>query len=162
MTATTPRIAANAVQQATTTLTMAGRCCSCDHRRGQAHHDSGQGARHNAGARRVQHRRANGDGVNRASDPLLRTTDQDDRNGADYQQKHGRLAGQYLRHGDRSPDAAATARRAAAALLTLSSNSRRGTESATIPPPAWTYASPSLITAVRIAMAMSRSPWKSR
>src|SRR6478735_3614059 len=73
----------------------------------------------------------------------------------------------YGRHGrwspsGRRPAAAATARRAAAALLTVSSYSRCGTESATIPAPAWTCARPSLMSAVRMAMAMSRSPAKSR
>src|SRR6478736_1101360 len=76
----------------------------------------------------------------------------------------GRFGGGHARWSPsgRRPAAAATARRAAAALLTVSSYSRCGTESATMPAPAWTCAKPSLIRAVRIAIAMSRSPAKSR
>lgn len=65
-------------------------------------------------------------------------------------------------HGARNPEAAATARTTAAALLTVSSCSLLGTESATIPAPACTCATPSTMTAVRIAIAMSRSPWTSK
>ena len=66
-----------------------------------------------------------------------------------------------------SPDrpqcaAVATARRAAAALLTVSSNSAVGTESATMPGTGLHVRDAVLDTAVRIAIAMSRSPWKSR
>src|SRR4029079_14501944 len=100
--------------------------------------------------------------VYRARDPLARTADEDDRGADQHQDQHRPLAGQPVDHGVRRPEAEATARTAAAALLYLSSHSRTHTESATIPPPACTYARPSLITAVRIAMAMSRSPWKSK
>jgi hypothetical protein len=47
-------------------------------------------------------------------------------------------------------------------LLMVSSHSRAGTESATIPPPAWTCNVPSLMMAVRIAMAVSMLPLQER
>lgn len=50
----------------------------------------------------------------------------------------------------------------AAALLRHSVSSATGSESATIPAPAWTYAVPSRSSAVRMAMAVSESPAKSR
>src|SRR5579864_396020 len=46
------------------------------------------------------------------------------------------------------------------ALLTVSSYSAAGSESATIPPPAWTYATPSRSVTVRIAMHVSSAPPK--
>ena len=53
------------------------------------------------------------------------------------------------------------ARRTPRALLSVSSYSRSGTESATIPAPAWTMASPSCRISVRMAMQVSRFPRKS-
>lgn len=58
--------------------------------------------------------------------------------------------------------AAPTARSTAAALLRHSLSSSSGTESATTPAPACTYAVPSRSSAVRMAMAVSESPAKSR
>src|SRR5206468_2537487 len=58
--------------------------------------------------------------------------------------------------------ATATAFSGAVALFQLSAHSSSGTESATRPPPACTRATPSVITAVRIAIARSRSPAKSK
>lgn len=55
-----------------------------------------------------------------------------------------------------------TARSTAAALLRHSVSSATGSESATTPAPAWTYAVPSRRRAVRMAMAVSESPAKSR
>lgn len=55
-----------------------------------------------------------------------------------------------------------TARSTAAALLRHSVSSATGSESATTPAPAWTYAVPSRSRAVRMAMAVSESPAKSR
>ena len=43
----------------------------------------------------------------------------------------------------------------AAALFSVSSYSKAGSESATMPPPAWTWTTPSLTSAVRSAMAVS-------
>ena len=62
----------------------------------------------------------------------------------------------------RSRDATCTARTAAAALLRDSAYSRAGTESATMPPPACTLARPCAMTAVRMAIAMSMFPAKSK
>src|SRR5690606_19654047 len=93
---------------------------------------------------------------------------------------HGRREGrapEQEEHPDRGPTARAgrpahaspfsraatcTARTAAAALLRDSAYSSAGTESATMPPPAWTLARPSRISAVRIAIAMSMFPSKSK
>lgn len=58
--------------------------------------------------------------------------------------------------------ASATARNIARRLLMVSSHSSAGTESATIPPPACTWSSPFLITAVRMAMAVSMLPFHAR
>ena len=58
--------------------------------------------------------------------------------------------------------AVCTARRTAAALFRHSVSSATGSESATMPAPAWTYAVPSRSRAVRMAMAVSESPAKSR
>ncbi len=55
-----------------------------------------------------------------------------------------------------------TARSTAAALLRHSLSSATGSESATTPAPACTYAVPSRSRAVRMAMAVSESPAKSR
>src|SRR5512132_57914 len=60
----------------------------------------------------------------------------------------------------RRVSAAAMARRTAAALFRHSASSAAGSESATMPAPAWTYAMPSLRSAVLMAMAVSRSPEK--
>src|SRR5882672_1294776 len=54
------------------------------------------------------------------------------------------------------------ARNTALALACVSRHSFSGTESATIPAPAWTCMRPALIKAVRIAMARSMSPLKPR
>src|SRR5690606_23616937 len=56
------------------------------------------------------------------------------------------------------PTTMAAARNIARALLCVSIHSSAGTESATTPPPACTKSLPSLITAVRIAFAVSMSP----
>src|SRR5258707_3072957 len=58
--------------------------------------------------------------------------------------------------------AISAARSTARALARVSCNSLSGTESATIPAPAWTCIWPSFTTAVRIAMARSISPLKPR
>ena len=59
--------------------------------------------------------------------------------------------------------AVGTAARRALALLRVSSSSWAGTESATMPAPAWTQARPSgRQTMVRMAMAVSMLPEKSR
>lgn len=58
--------------------------------------------------------------------------------------------------------AVCTARRTAAALLRHSVSSAAGSESATTPAPAWTWAVPSRSRAVRMAMAVSEFPAKSR
>src|SRR5699024_978362 len=58
-------------------------------------------------------------------------------------------------HAGRSVSAEAAARRAAAAFDWVSRCSMVASESATTPPPACTWAVPSLMTAVRIAIAMS-------
>ncbi len=55
-----------------------------------------------------------------------------------------------------------TARTAAAALSRDSAYSAASTESATMPAPACTLARPSRISAVRIVIAMSMSPAKSK
>src|SRR5699024_9217667 len=75
-----------------------------------------------------------------------------------------RAAGGGVRraHAGRSVSAAAAARSAAAAFDWVSRCSMVASESATTPPPAWTCAVPSLITAVRMAIAMSMSPAKSK
>ena len=65
-------------------------------------------------------------------------------------------------HAGRRVSAEAAARSAAAALAWVSRCSMVASESATTPPPACTCAVPSLITAVRIAIAMSMSPAKSK
>ena len=57
--------------------------------------------------------------------------------------------------------AMATARITAAALARHSASSASGTESATMPAPACTWATPLLMTAVRMVIAMSRLPAKS-
>src|SRR6185369_5547323 len=57
-----------------------------------------------------------------------------------------------------TPAAISMARRKAAALCSVSSNSRSGTDPATIPAPVWTCAWPSLSTALRMVMAVSRLP----
>ena len=54
--------------------------------------------------------------------------------------------------------ACSMARRMAAALCSVSSNSRSGTEPATMPAPVWMCAMPSLSTAERMVMAVSRLP----
>src|SRR6266851_8566491 len=54
--------------------------------------------------------------------------------------------------------ASATADNTALALLSVSWYSVGGSESATMPAPAWIWATPSLRTRVRIVMAVSRSP----
>src|SRR5580700_4151630 len=54
--------------------------------------------------------------------------------------------------------ASSAARNSALALSTHSCCSRAGSESATIPAPAWTYMVPSLIRAVRRTMQVSISP----
>ena len=56
------------------------------------------------------------------------------------------------------PAASSIARRSAAALCSVSSNSRSGTDPATIPAPVWTWAWPSRRTALRIVIAVSRLP----
>lgn len=58
--------------------------------------------------------------------------------------------------------ARATARNMARRLLMVSSHSSAGTESATMPPPACTCSSPCLITAVRMAMAVSILPFQAQ
>ena len=62
------------------------------------------------------------------------------------------------RVGRAARSAARTPRRRAAALFKVSSYSKAGSESATMPPPAWTWTVPSLTSAVRRAMAVSSSP----
>ena len=57
--------------------------------------------------------------------------------------------------------AISTARNRARALFTVSWYSYSGSESNTTPPPACTYALPSLISMVRMAMHVSRLPAKS-
>src|SRR5215813_3887334 len=54
--------------------------------------------------------------------------------------------------------ASSAARNSALALLTHSSCSLSGSESATMPAPAWTYILPSLMRAVRSTMQLSMSP----
>src|SRR4029078_9559834 len=56
----------------------------------------------------------------------------------------------------RPPAAISRAGRRAAALCSVSSNSRSGTDPATIPAPVWTWAWPSLRTALRMVIAVSR------
>src|SRR6478735_8372689 len=100
--------------------------------------------------------------------------------GALHSGLHGVLGGGFrLPHQDSAPEsgtesvtasplmlcsdlAVCTARSGAAALFTVSWASVGFTESATIPPPAWTYARPSRSRADRMAIAMSMSPAKSR
>src|SRR5690554_3183548 len=60
-----------------------------------------------------------------------------------------------------SPTTISTARKIARALFMVSFHSSAGTESATMPPPACTYNLPFLMTAVRIAMAVSILPFQS-
>lgn len=55
--------------------------------------------------------------------------------------------------------ASAAARRSAPLLCSVSSYSATGSLSATTPPPAWTYMTPSLKRAVRSRMQASTSPW---
>src|SRR5690606_17406686 len=73
----------------------------------------------------------------------------------------------HQNHGAASPLASAgstisAARKIALALFMVSFHSRAGTESATMPPPAWTCSLPSLITAVRMAIAVSILPFQPR
>ena len=58
--------------------------------------------------------------------------------------------------------AKSTARSKADILCIVSSNSKSGLLSKTTPPPAWAYAIPSYTTSVRIAMAVSMFPAKSK
>ncbi len=78
----------------------------------------------------------------------------------------GRRTGGWTGRARRVPQrrvfAVATALSTAAALLRHSVSSACGSESATTPAPAWTYAVPPRITAVRMAIAVSESPAKSR
>jgi hypothetical protein len=62
--------------------------------------------------------------------------------------------------GYKPPAACATARNSARPLLIVSSHSLTGSESWTMPAPACTCSRPSWITAVRIAMAVSASPFQ--
>src|SRR5512140_835350 len=55
-----------------------------------------------------------------------------------------------------------TARKRIFALFRISSHSRSGSESATIPAPAWIFASPPDITMVRLAMQKSMLPCRSK
>ena len=64
--------------------------------------------------------------------------------------------------GVRSVAAVATADSTARALFNVSVSSASGSESATIPPPACTKATPSRTSAVRMAIAVSAFPAKSR
>src|SRR6266849_395701 len=70
----------------------------------------------------------------------------------------------FARESDPAPElcAASSDLKSAFDLFTDSSNSPRGVESATIPPPACTWATPFLMTMVRNAMHESRFPAKSR
>src|SRR2546428_590636 len=66
---------------------------------------------------------------------------------------------QHLRHGRASPPSTSSiARSSARALARVSNSSAAGSESATMPAPAWIRHTPSAITAVRIAMQVSRRP----
>ena len=58
--------------------------------------------------------------------------------------------------------AMATARKMARPLFMVSFHSRSGTESATMPAPAWMWSCRSLMTAVRMAMAVSMLPFQDR
>src|SRR5439155_3145383 len=58
----------------------------------------------------------------------------------------------------RAPSARSIARSSAASLRRHSSSSAAGSESATIPAPAWRCAIPSARTMVRIAMQVSKAP----
>jgi hypothetical protein len=60
------------------------------------------------------------------------------------------------------PSSTPIARKRILALLRISSHSFSGSESATIPAPAWITASPSRITIVRIVMQKSMLPWRSK
>src|SRR5450759_2602331 len=108
------------------------------HSRDQTHQRGSKRARCDIRPPGMQNTRAEVGIGARARDPLARTTEEDGHRTHQHQKQHHPLAGQYDDHGVRSPEAEATARKAAAALLTLSSSSSWGTESATIPPPAWT------------------------
>ncbi len=77
----------------------------------------------------------------------------DDRRGDDEPEVHGYLVSAF---------AIAIALSGAADLLIVSWCSVAGSESATRPAPAWTVATPFLITAVRIAIARSASPARSK
>ena len=68
------------------------------------------------------------------------------------------LAGDSGRAASGTPAAISIARRSAAALCSVSSNSRSGTDPATMPAPVWTCAWPSFRTALRIVIAVSRLP----
>ncbi len=70
--------------------------------------------------------------------------------------RRGYVAGQ-----PRSASAAAMAASMAPALLRVSASSVTGLESATIPAPAWTWATPSFRSTVRMVMQVSRLPAKS-
>ncbi len=136
---TTPALrsaASSAAHAAMRRATPAGR--DHGHRGGEPHQRGGQGTRCHLGSLAAHGGCAQHGIGDRARDPHPRTTDEDGNGGHQQQGQHYPLGGQAVDHGARSPPADATARKAAAALLTLSSNSSAGTESATIPPPAWT------------------------
>ena len=74
---------------------------------------------------------------------------------APHTERHSRALN---RSGWFQPSAISTAFKSARALFTVSSNSLDGTESATIPAPAWTRATPFSRTIVRIVMHVSMFP----
>src|SRR5687767_10679588 len=88
--------------------------------------------------------------------------------GAELAQVLGEVEGERIvvvdqeDHHRSSRCASSRARKSACALLRVSSYSVAGTESATMPAPAWTWATPSRSTSVRMAMQQSRLPAKSR
>src|SRR6185503_12075026 len=65
-------------------------------------------------------------------------------------------------HRDSSPPASSTARRSARAFARVSASSAAGSESATMPAPAWIRHTPRAIVAVRIVMQVSSAPSKPR
>ena len=73
-----------------------------------------------------------------------------------------RVEGVHQEHPQPAASAAASAERTPRAFDPVSSYSRAGTESATIPAPTWTDATPSRRTAVRMAIARSMVPVRSR
>src|SRR5262245_4044933 len=75
-------------------------------------------------------------------------------------QRSGSLIDVTGQRAGRMVSAAAMARSTAAALFRHSASSAAGSESATMPAPAWTYAMPSRRSAVLMAIAVSRSPEK--